>query len=242
MKKKTKDTKTFTEQYISSDTDSSDFIINLNRATTKYDNKIEIEMIKEKRKRRKASEDNEKDIMSSIKNERVLGGNAITNDFVQESSSKAYYGKEGMNTTTHQTKHNHFAPTLTIGQKTTIFHERITGEFIKQKHVLYRNNNTSKNARNRIESNHKHAFTAQFINNQNIFNTQSNRKYISTYTDAYTSNTYCKTSRNQDQYNITKLVPSANHSKISSCKMSKYMNDSQSKKESYPQNHSPGEL
>ena len=46
MKKKTKDTKTLTEQYITYDTDSSDFIVNLNKATTKYDNKIEIEMIK----------------------------------------------------------------------------------------------------------------------------------------------------------------------------------------------------
>ena len=105
-------------------------------------------MIKEKRKRRKASEDNGREILSSINNERVLGGNTITNDFVQESSSKAYYGKESMNTTTHQTKHNHFAPTLTVGQKTNIFNERITGEFIKQKHVLYSDNNTSKNARN----------------------------------------------------------------------------------------------
>ena len=88
-------------------------------------------MIKEKRKRRKASEDNGREILSSIKNERVLGGNTITNELVQESSSKSYNGKESMNTTTHQTKHKHFDPTLTVGQKTTIFHERITGEFIK---------------------------------------------------------------------------------------------------------------
>ena len=93
-------------------------------------------MIKEKRKRRKASEDNGKEIMSSVKNERVLGGNTITNELVKESSSKSYNSKESMNTITHQTKHKHFTPTLTVGQKIFIFHERITGEFIKQKHVL----------------------------------------------------------------------------------------------------------
>jgi len=111
-----------------------------------------------------------------------------------------------------------------------MFNERITGEFIKQKHVLYSDNHTSKNARNRIESNHKHAFNAQSNNNQNISATKPNRKYISTYTDAYKSNTYSKASRNQDQYNIKKLVRFSNHSKISPCKMSKYINDSQSKK------------
>ena len=135
-KNKTKDTKTLTEQYIYSNTDSSDFIINFNRDTTKYDKQIEIEMIKEKRKRIKASEDNGKEIMSSVKNERVLGGNTITNELVKESSSKSYNSKESMNTITHQTKHKHFAPTLTVGQKIFIFHERITGKFIKQKHVL----------------------------------------------------------------------------------------------------------
>ena len=170
-KNQKKDTKILTEQYISSNTDSLDFIINLNRVTTKCDKQIEIEIINEKRKSRKASEDNGKEIMSSIKNERVLGGNTITNELVKESSSKSYNGKESINTTTHQTKHKHFAPTLTVGQKTIIFHEQITGEFIKQKHVLYRDNNTSKHARNRIESNHKHAFTAQSTHNQTIFDT-----------------------------------------------------------------------
>ena len=144
-----------------------------------------------------------------------------------------------MNTTTRQKKHEPFDPTLTVRQKTTIFHERITGEFIKQTHKLYRDNNTSKKSRNRIESNSKRAFTAQSTNNQNIFDTQSNIEYIFPYTDAYKSNTYCKTSRNQDQYNITKLVPSDHHSKISFCKMSKYnsMPYFQSKEESYPKKH-----
>ena len=55
---KKKDNKTLTDLYISSDTDSLDFIMKFNRDTMKYDNKIDTEMIKEKRKRRKASEDN----------------------------------------------------------------------------------------------------------------------------------------------------------------------------------------
>ena len=43
MKKiKTTDTKTLTEQYISSNTNSSAFFIHLNIATTKYDKQIEI--------------------------------------------------------------------------------------------------------------------------------------------------------------------------------------------------------
>ena len=89
-KNKTKDNKTLTEPYISSDTDSLDFIIKLNRATTTYDKQIEIEMIKEKRKRRKASEDIGKEIMPRIKNERALGGNTITNKVVKETSSKSH--------------------------------------------------------------------------------------------------------------------------------------------------------
>ena len=128
-------------------------------------------MIKEKRKRRKANEDNGREIPSSINNERVLGGNTITTELVQESASKSYKGKESMNALTHQAKHTHFDPTLIVGQKTTIFHERTKGEFSKQTHELYRYNNNSKNARNRIESNPKRAFTAQPTNNQNIFDT-----------------------------------------------------------------------
>ena len=71
-KNKTKDNKILTEPYISSDTDSLDFIIKLNRATTTYNKQIETEMIKENRKRRKASEDNGKEIMPRIINERVF--------------------------------------------------------------------------------------------------------------------------------------------------------------------------
>ena len=47
-------------------------------------------MIKEKRKTRKTSEDNGKEIMTRIKNERVLGGNAINNELLKESSSKSH--------------------------------------------------------------------------------------------------------------------------------------------------------
>ena len=68
-KNKTKDTKTLTEQYIYSNTDSSDFFIHLNKATTKYDKQITVEVIREKRKRRKANEDNGREIPSSINNE-----------------------------------------------------------------------------------------------------------------------------------------------------------------------------
>ena len=116
-----------------------------------------------------------------------------------------------MNALTHQAKHQHFDPTLIVGQKTTISHERTKGEFSKQTHELYRDNNNSKNARNRIESNPKREFTAQHNHHQNISDTQSNRKYISPYTDAYKSNTYWKNPRNQHQYNITKIAPSVNH-------------------------------
>ena len=74
-------------------------------------------MIKEKRKRRKTSEDNGKEIMPRIKNERILGGNTINNELVKESSSKSHTGKESMHTTTHQPKHKQFAPTLTVEKR-----------------------------------------------------------------------------------------------------------------------------
>ena len=201
-------------------------------------------MIRENRKRRKANEDNGREIPSSINNERVLGGNTITTELVQESASKSYKGKESMNALTHQAKHTHFDPTLIVGQKTPISHERTKGDFSKQTHELYRDNNTSKNARNRIESNPKRAFTAQPNHNQNISDTQSNRKYISPYTDAYKSNTYWKNPRNQHQYNITKIAPSVHHSKSSPYKISQYHSipNFQSKEESYPNNTSHGEL
>ena len=47
-------------------------------------------MITEKRKRRKAREDDGKEIMPRIKNGQVLGGNTITNEVVKETSSKSH--------------------------------------------------------------------------------------------------------------------------------------------------------
>ena len=85
--------------------------------------------------------------------------------------------------------------------------------------------------------------TAISTNNQNIFQTQSNRKYFSTYTDAYKSNTNYKDSHNQDQYNVKK-ISLANPSKISPRKMStcNSTNFPQIKKESTSQINSPEDL
>ena len=87
---KTKDNNTLNDPYISSDTDSLDFVMKFNRDTTTYDKQSEIEMIKEKRTIKKVSEGNGIEIMLRIKNERVLGGNTITNKVVKETSSKSH--------------------------------------------------------------------------------------------------------------------------------------------------------
>ena len=94
---------------------------------------------------------------------------------------------------------------MNVGKKTIIFHEWLTGEFIKQKYVSSRDNKNSKSVCNRTESNLMNESTAISTNNQNIFQTQLNRKYFSTYTDAYKSNTNYKDSHNQDQYNVKKI-------------------------------------
>ena len=73
------------EPYISSDTDLSKCIINLNIATKKYDKQIEIEIITAKEKRRQTSEDNGKENFPRIKNEQVIGVNTINNQLVKES-------------------------------------------------------------------------------------------------------------------------------------------------------------
>merc|ERR1712238_381016 len=190
-------------------------IINLNIATKKYDKQIEIEKIKAKKERRKTSEDKGKETISRIKNERVVGGNTANNALVKESSSKSHTGKEHIHTITHQLPHKKFAPTLiTDGKKTIISHELFTGEFIKQKQVSSKDKNNSKKVCKRTESNLMNASTAISTNNQNIIETQPNGKCISTYTDARKSNTNCKDSYKQDQYNV-KTLSFANPSKIS---------------------------
>ena len=70
-KHETIEDKRLDEPYISSDTDLSECIINLNIATKKYSKQIEIKMIKAKEKRRKISEDNGKETLPRIKNEQV---------------------------------------------------------------------------------------------------------------------------------------------------------------------------
>ena len=82
-----------------------------------------------------------------------------------------------------------------------------------------KDNTNSKNACNRTGSNLMNISTAISTNNQNIIETQSNRKYLSTYTDAYKSNTNGKDSHNHNQYNLNTLS-FANPSKISPCKIS----------------------
>merc|ERR1712238_692 len=222
----------------------SEFIINLNIATKKYDKQIEIEKIKAKKERRKTGEDNGKETISIIKNERVVGCNTANNALVKESSSKLHTGKENIHTITHQLPHKKFAPTLiTDGKKTIISHELFTGEFIKQKQVSSKDKNNSKKVCKRTESNLMNASTTISTNNQNIIETQPNGKCISTYTDARKSNTNCKDSYKQDQYNV-KTLSFANPSKISPCKMiiCNSTNRHQIKKECFPQINSPGDL
>ena len=80
----------------------SEFIINLNIVTKKCDNQIELEKIKSKKNRRKTSEDNGKETIPRIKNERLIGGTTANNELFKESSSKSHYGKENIHTITHQ--------------------------------------------------------------------------------------------------------------------------------------------
>ena len=160
------------EPYISSDTNLSECIINFNIATNKYSKQIEIEMIKAKEKRRKTSEDNGKETLPRIKNEQVLDGNNINNKLVKESLSKSHTGKDSMQTTTYQPQHQTFDPTLiTDGQHTIISHERLTGKFIKQKHVSSRDNKNSKDVCNRQGYNLMNVSNAISTNNQKFIDT-----------------------------------------------------------------------
>ena len=124
----------------------SEFIINLNIATKKYDKQIDIEKIKTKKERRNTSKDDGKQTMSRIKNDRLVGGNTANNKLVKELSSKSHNGKENIHTITHQPQHKIFSPTLiTDGKKTIISHEPLMGElfyFLLLHHHHFQHNNS----------------------------------------------------------------------------------------------------
>ena len=124
----------------------SEFIINLNIATKKYDKQIDIEKIKTNKERRKTSEDDGKQTIPRIKNERVVGGNTADNELVKKLSSKSHNGKENIHTITHQPQHKKFSSTLTTdGKKTIISHEPLTGEsfyFLLLNHHHFQHNHS----------------------------------------------------------------------------------------------------